>query len=254
MALEKGEEIHAVFLDLSKAYDRVSIPGLLYKLSSLGFTDSTMQWFTSFLTNREQRVRVDRCLSLPQAPKSGIPQGTAVLGPILFLVYINDLPRSIPSECSIFADDTSMFKMSRNSQLICSQISEDLSRATNWATVWGMQFNAEKSEHLIIIAKRNNTSKQRDLMENAQIPQATSHKYLGIHFSDTLSWQKHIDKVYTSCAQRIGMIRRLRWRFSPAVLKKIFIGAVQPKLEDACAVLSGGPTQILQKLCTSFSR
>ena len=54
MALEKGEEIHVVFLDLSKAYDRVSIPGLLYKLSSLGFTDSTMQWFTSFLTNREQ--------------------------------------------------------------------------------------------------------------------------------------------------------------------------------------------------------
>ena len=86
MALEKGEEIHAVFLDLSKAYDRVSIPGLLYKLSSLGFTDSTMQCFTSFLTNREQRVRVDGCLSLPQAPKSGIPQGT-VLGPILLLVY-----------------------------------------------------------------------------------------------------------------------------------------------------------------------
>ena len=113
MALEKGEEIHAVFLDLSKAYDRVSIPGLLYKLSSLGFTDSTMQWLTSFLTNREQRVRVDGCLPLPQAPKSGIPQGT-VLGPSLFLVYINDLPRSIPSECSIFADDTSMFKTGSN--------------------------------------------------------------------------------------------------------------------------------------------
>ena len=75
MALEKGEEIHAVFLDLSKAYDCVSITGLLYKLSSLGFTDSTMQWFTSFLTNREQQVRVDGCLSLPQAPKSGIRKG-----------------------------------------------------------------------------------------------------------------------------------------------------------------------------------
>ena len=221
MALEKGEEIHAVFLDLSKAYDRVSIPRLLYKLSSLGFTDSTMQWLTSFLTNREQRVRVDGCLSLPQAPKSGIPQGT-VLGPSLFLVYINDLPRSIPSECSIFADDTSMFKTGRNWQLICSRFSEDLSCATEWATFWWMQFNAyaEKREHLIIWTKRNNTSKQRVLMDNTQIPQVTSHKHLGIHFSDTLSWQKHIDKVYTSCAQRVGMIRRLRWRFSPAVLKK----------------------------------
>ena len=122
MALEKGEEIHAVFLDLSKAYDRVSIPGQLYKLSSLGLTDSTMQWLTFCLTNREQRVRVDGCLSLPQVPKSGTPQGT-VLGPILFLGYINDLPRSTPSECSIFADDTSTFKTGRNSQLICSRIS-----------------------------------------------------------------------------------------------------------------------------------
>ena len=147
-----------------------------------------------------------------------------------------------------------MFKTDRNSQLICSRISEDLSRATDWATVWGMQFNAEKSKHLIISTKRNNTSKQRVLMNNTQIPQVTSHKHLGIHFSDTLSWQKHIDKVYTSCAQRVGMIRRLRRRFSPAVLKKIFIGAVQPKLECACAVWSGGSTQKLQKLCTSFSR
>ena len=252
MALEKEEDIHAVFLDLSKAYDRVSIPGLLYKLSSLDFTDSTMQWFTSFLTNREQRMRVDGCLSLPQAPKSGIPQGT-VLGPILFLVDINDRPRSIPSECSIFADDTSMFKMGRNSQLICSWLSEDLSRATDWTTVWGM-LNEEKSEHLIISTKRNNTSQQRVLMDNTQIPPVTSHKHLGIHFSDTLSWQKHIDKVYTSCAQRVGTIRRLRWRFSPAVLKKIFIGTVQPKLEYAWAVWSGGSTQKLQKLCTSFSR
>ena len=102
-----------------------------------------------------------------------------VLGPILFLAYINDLPRSIPSEYSIFADDTSIFKTGHNSQLISSRISEDLSRATDWATVWGMQFNAEKSEHLIISTKRNNTSKQRVLMDNTQILQVTSHKYWG---------------------------------------------------------------------------
>ena len=91
-------------------------------------------------------------------------------------------------------------------------------------------------------------------MDNTQIPQVTSHKHLGIHFSDTLSCQRLIDKVYTSCAHWVGMIRRLRWRFSPAVLKNIFIGAVQPKLEYACAVWSGGSTQKLRKLCTSFFR
>ena len=252
MALERGEEVHTVFLDLSKACDRVSIPGLLFKLASLGFTNETLEWFTSFLSNREQSVRVDGSLSLPQIPKSGIPQGT-VLGPVLFLAYINDLPGSISGECSIFADDTSVYKSGQASHVLCSEISQDMSSAANWATIWGMLFNAEKSEHLMITRKKN-PSKPYILMDCKQIPQVKHHKHLGIYFNETLSWDYHIDKVYTSCAQRIGMIRRLRRRFPSAVLKKIFVGAVQPKLEYACAVWSGGPTQKLLKLHAGFSR
>ena len=167
-------------------------------------------------------------LSLPQAPKSGIPQGI-FLGTVLFLLYINDQPRSIPSECSIFADDTSMFKTGRNSQLICSRISEDLSRSTHWANVWGMQFNAEKSEHLIISTNRNDISKQRVLMDNMQIPKVISHKHL---IWGSTSVTLFLGKS-TSWDQRVGIIRRLIWRSrcSPAVMKKIFISAVQPKLE-----------------------
>ena len=74
MALEKREQVHTVFLHLSKAYDRVSIPGLLFKLSNLGFSNTTLQWMSSFLMDREQRVRVNGCLSTSKSPKSGIPQ------------------------------------------------------------------------------------------------------------------------------------------------------------------------------------
>ena len=96
MAFEKGEQVHTAFLDLSKAYDRVSIPGLLFKLSNLGFSNTTLQWISSFLMDRQQRVRVNGCLSTSKSPKFGITQWT-VLGPVRFLVYINDLPRSISS-------------------------------------------------------------------------------------------------------------------------------------------------------------
>ena len=132
MALEKGEQVHTVFLDLSKAYDRVSIPGLLFKLSNLGFSNTTLQWMSSFLMDRQQRVRVNGCLSTSKSPKSGIPQGT-VLGPVLFLVYINDLPCSISSDCSIFADDTSVYNTGSKPPSICSMLSKDLNYAADWA-------------------------------------------------------------------------------------------------------------------------
>ena len=124
MALEKGEQVHTLFLDLSKAYDRVSIPGLLFKLSNLGFSNTTLQWMSSFLMDRQQRVRVNGYLSTSKSPKSGIPQWT-VLCPVLFLVYIN-VPHSISSDCSIFADDTSVYNTGSKPPSICSMLSKDL--------------------------------------------------------------------------------------------------------------------------------
>ena len=105
--MEPGKNVQSVFLDLSKAYDRVSIPGLLSKFSLIGFSSSATEWFASFLTHREQCVLLDGTTSAPLTPKSGIPQGT-VLGPVLFLIFINDLPESTQSQCSIFADDTTL--------------------------------------------------------------------------------------------------------------------------------------------------
>ena len=98
------EHVQAAFLDLSKAYDRVGIPGLIGILSALGFSRSSLSWLRSFLTNRKQCVCVNGFKSSWRSPKSGIPQGT-VLGPVLFLTFINDLPQSLTCECSIFADD-----------------------------------------------------------------------------------------------------------------------------------------------------
>ena len=133
MVLEKGEQIHNVFVDLSKAC--VSIPGLLFKLSNLGFSNTTLQWMSSFLMDRQQRVRVNGCLSTSKSPKSGIPQGT-VLGPVLFLVYINDLPSSISSDCSIIADATSVYNTGSKPPSICSMPLKDLNYAADWAAEW----------------------------------------------------------------------------------------------------------------------
>ena len=119
---------------------------------------------------------------------------------------------------------------------------------------WGMLFNAEKSEHLAISTRKSDITSPHVTMNGTQIPQVTSHKHLGVNFNNMLSWQQHVDKVYTSCARRIGMIRRLRRKLHPVVLKRIYLGAVLPKLEYACPVWCGGPTQKLIKMHANFCR
>ena len=107
------EYIQATFLDLSKAYDRVSIPGLIFKLPCLGFSRDSLTWLSIFLADRQQCITVNGYKSPWKLPKSGIPQGT-LLGPVLFLVFVNDLPYVMKSFCSIFADDTTAYTIGKD--------------------------------------------------------------------------------------------------------------------------------------------
>ena len=137
MALDRGEHLQTAFLDLSKAYDRVSTAGLLFKLSNAGVSPSAVEWFTSFLTDRTQCVKVNGQMSTWRTPKSGISQGT-VLGPTLFLLYINHLPEKLQETASIFADDTTVYASGKNSSEISAHLSTDLTSASAWAQNWGM--------------------------------------------------------------------------------------------------------------------
>ena len=250
-ALDGGKNVQSVFLDLSKAYDRVSIPGLLSKLSLIGFSSSATEWFASFLKHREQCVLLDGTTSAPLTPKSGIPQGT-VLGPVLFLIFINDLPESTQSQCSIFADDTTLHTADKSNISSCARLSSDLDTATSWAERWGMLFSAPKSKHLAI----GRTAKQSPLvrMNGIPIPQVRTHKHLGLIFNNTLTWSDHVSNVYSTCARMLGILRRLDGNISPLCMERIYKTAIRSRMEYACAVWSGGSTRSLQRLQDSFAK
>ena len=138
--------IHAIFLDFKKAFDKVSHKKLCDKLATYGIRGKTLEWIIDFLSNRTQRVLVGGKISDPVNGMSGVPQGT-VLGPLLFICYINDLPNTIKSKIRIYTDDTLVYNCI-NTIDDCIQLQRDLAELEKWAKVWQMEFNPLKCELL----------------------------------------------------------------------------------------------------------
>ena len=144
--IEDGHPIDIVYLDFKKAFDSVPHQRLPSKLAAYGITGNILKWIKDFLTNRHQRVRVGNHYSPMTEVLSGIPQGS-VLGPILFTIFINDLPDCVQSCCKVFADDTKIYVSADNA----GRIPEELIRLQKWSDLWNLYFNVTKCKILHIV-------------------------------------------------------------------------------------------------------
>ena len=143
-----------MFCDISKAFDRVWHKGLIFKLESIGVSDSLLRWFGDYLVERKQRVVLPGAASSWQNIKAGVPQGS-ILGPLLFLIYINDIVEDIHSSIRLFADDTSLYIIVDNPLVAANTLNADLTKLHTWASKWLVTFNPSKSESIIFSRKRN---------------------------------------------------------------------------------------------------
>ena len=146
--------MRAVFCDISKAFDRVWHKGLLYKLRRIGISGSLLSWFANYLKGRRQRVVLPGVSSNWSSINAGVPQGS-ILGPLLFLIYINDIVENINSSIRLFADDTSLYIIVDDPTDAAITLNSDLSKVHRWATDWLVSFNPTKSESLIFSRKVN---------------------------------------------------------------------------------------------------
>ena len=140
--IESGCPIDVVYTDFAKAFDRVPHQRLLEKLKSVGIVGNTLKWIQGFLSNRKQRVRVENELSSWTKVTSGVPQGS-VLGPILFVLFINDMPDVCTNVCELFAGGV---KSAENTMML----QDDLHRLTEWSMKWQLPFNIDKCKTLHI--------------------------------------------------------------------------------------------------------
>ena len=138
-------EVRSVFLDISKAFDKVWHERLLYKLKSMGVSGELYNLLENYLSDRFQRVLLNGQTSSWRPVLDGVPQGS-ILGPLLFLIYINDLPNELKSNAKLFADDTSLFTIVKDKSESANILKNDLSEISKWAYNWKMFFNPDPSK------------------------------------------------------------------------------------------------------------
>ena len=148
-AIESGKSVDVIYLDFSKAFDRVPHAHLISKLSSYGINGLLLKWIKDFLDNRRQRVCVRGSHSNWSSVTSGVPQGS-VLGPILFIIYVNDLPEVVTSNLWMFADDSKIYRTITSDEDI-NRLQEDLHNISIWCSKWLMTLNLDKCKCMSVV-------------------------------------------------------------------------------------------------------
>ena len=238
--LENNENVDSIYLDFQKAFDSVPHERLLRKIYGYGIRGEVLKWIKAFLMDREQRVVVNNSTSSWSPVLSGIPQGS-VLGPLLFLIYINDMPDKIDSFLYMFADDTKVFAQV-NSDEEANQLQKDLDKLYEWSNKWQIKFNASKckvlhlgkanSKHEYSMYK-NDDSAQKTILEETLV-----EKDLGVYLDKDLNFDFHIKTSINKANKVLGLIRRSFKFLNEENTKLLYVSLIRPILEYGNVVWS----------------
>ena len=249
-----------VFIDLTKAFDTIDHEIILRKMSYLGVDQATIKWFSSYLSGRTQRCSVNGKLSTARTLSCGVPQGS-ILGPLLFLIYINDLPNSLQNAVPrMFADDTNLTLSVKTLTELKLALAPELNNLSCWLKANKLSLNVAKTE-LMIIGSRQRLSAQCDDIEiriDDQIIERVDHtKSLGLFIDAHLSWCKHVEEICKKVSSAIGALKRVRPFISKETAIQIYNALIIPHFDYCSPVrncLSGYLSEKLQKLQNRAAR
>lgn len=230
--LDKSSHADCIFLDFSKAFDKVCHRLLLYKLHQLNLDGNLLMWIECFLTNRSQFVTAN-CHNSPfREVHSGVPQGS-VLGPLLFLIYINDLSSVVSSKIHLFADDCVIFREITTDNDI-NILQSDLNAISNWCDKWLMDLNIKKCK--IMRVSRSCTTSPIYYLNNIPLDSVNSYKYLGVHITTNLNWTTHIEYIIINANRMLGYLRRNFFNAPHGLKLLLYKTLIRSKLEYATTV------------------
>ena len=195
-------EVRAVFLDISKAFDKVWHDGLIFKMRQNGISGNLLKLFQNYLSNRKQHVVLNGFSSDYCSIDSGVPQGS-VLGPLLFLIYINDLEKNIKSNVNVFADDSMLFSVVNNPAISANELNHDLKVISQLAYQWRTNFNSDlnkQATELLFSCKKNSPNHPSIFLNDSIVPKVKEQKHLGLTLDSKLSFERHVnEKTLIKC-------------------------------------------------------
>lgn len=215
----------AIFCDISKGFDRVWHKGLLFKVQNVGISGCLLQWFSSYLSGRKQRVVIPNASSDWANIQAGVPQGS-ILGPLLFLLYINNIVVNIKTNVRLFADDTSLNLIVEDPNETTTILNNDLETIYKWADTWLVKFNPFKSVSFLLSRKNSANIHQPLVMNNEYIKEVTHHKHLGLFLSNDGTWHEHIDYITSKAWQRVNIMRKLKFLLDRESLQIIYTSLI----------------------------
>ena len=259
----KPELSLAVFLDLSKAFDTISHSILLEKLNNYGIRGTANDWFRSYLSNRKQYVEIHGTKSSYKSLTCGVPQGS-ILGPLLYLIYVNDIPQSCNSNILSFADDTTLYMSDTNINSLYKQANSELNDLYKWFCANKLSLNASKTKYIIIRPpQRNIDNNNLTLAINGQKISRISHdeseneksfKFLGIHIDETLSWKYHINYINKKISNAVFHINKVKHNLPKSSLKTLYYALIHPHIMYGITLWGSACNASLKKTITLQKR
>ena len=237
--LNCSNSVDTVYIDFAKAFDSISFNKLLYKLNYYGITGFLLNWIFSFLHNRTQCVAIDNTYSSVCDVLSGVPQGS-VLGPMLFLLFINDIEYcNFNNSCvfKMFADDLKLYT-TISGNLTSDILQKTLDAIYSWSVKWQLSINITKCSVLRLSNKTNNTANCQYFINGQCLSSATTVSDLGIITDNRLSFINHINDISSKAMQRVGVLFKGFVSRDLTLMRTAFVTYIRPILEYSSSVWS----------------
>ena len=207
----------------------------MHKLQTIGIGGNLLDWFTSYLSERYQRVVLNGVHSDWCMINAGVPQGS-ILGPLLFLIFMNDIVDDLTCDPFLYADDTSILKSLNSYHDDTTVVNNDLQIISDWADQWRVTFNAQKTEYMIISKKPLRPPPIQLSLNGLLIKQVSNHCHLGLWLTDTLTWDRHTQELVKKSSKSVNLLKRMPRSIDRKTKIAIYKSYIRPILEYCTCV------------------